>query len=169
MIPTNAPLADNSSAWQALHEHARFMSTQHMRQLFENDPARFEKFHIQLNDILLDYSKNIVEENTLQLLCQLAEEANLPAWIEALFNGEKINHTEGRAVLHTALRDRSATSRQAADPIYQQIVQEHERMRHISDMLRNQRWLGASHQPVTDIATSVSAVLTWAPKWSARH
>ena len=151
MTKSHSSQTDNSSAWQALTEHAKFMSTQHMRQLFDTDTERFDKFHLQLNDILLDYSKNIIDENTLQLLCQLAEQARLSDWTEAMFNGEKINHTEGRAVLHTALRDRSAATQQTNDPIYRQIQQELERMRHISDMLRSQRWLGAKHQPITDI------------------
>lgn len=148
MMSSNAPLAENSSAWQALQEHAKFMSTQHMRQLFENDADRFNKFHIQLDDILLDYSKNIIDENTLQLLCQLAEQASLTDWIEAMFNGEKINHTEERAVLHTALRDRSDQTDHA---LHCEIQQELDRIREISEQIRNRQWLGATHRPITDI------------------
>jgi len=151
MKTSNVPQAGNSSAWQALQEHAKFMSTQHIRQLFDNDPDRFGKFHIQLNDILLDYSKNILDENTLQLLIQLAEQARLSNWVEALFKGEKINHTEGRAVLHMALRDRSAMTDKADSPFYQEIHQELDRMRDISVQLRNKQWLGATDQPITDI------------------
>lgn len=151
MTTPKAPLADNSSAWQALAEHAKFMATQHIRQLFENDAERFDKFHIQLSDILLDYSKNIINENTMQLLCQLAEQAGLPGWIDAMFKGEKINHTEERAVLHTALRDCPAIKNAADNTLYEEIRHELDRMREISGQLRNKHWLGATDRVITDI------------------
>src|SRR5690348_3687097 len=87
------------------------METIHMRNLFETDPDRFSKFSLQLgsgvDDVLLfDYSKNIVTAETMSLLLQLTEDVHLASWIEKMFNGEKINTTENRAVLHLALRNR---------------------------------------------------------------
>ncbi len=92
-----------------METHYARMSSVHMRELFAADPQRFERFSIQFEDILIDYSKNIITEETLGLLLQLARETHLPEAIEQMFNGEKINETEGRAVLHTALRNRYHT------------------------------------------------------------
>ena len=77
-----------------------------MRTLFEADPERFSRFSIRLGDILVDYSKNLLTEETLRLLLQLAEETGVPEAIADMFSGAPINETEGRAVLHTALRNR---------------------------------------------------------------
>lgn len=80
-----------------------------MRDLFHQDPQRFVKFHLQLNDILFDFSKNIITDETLDLLLKVIDEVHLKEWIEKMFTGEKINITENRAVLHVALRNRSNT------------------------------------------------------------
>lgn len=95
-----------TQAWLLLKKHFQEeMQRTKMKTLFENDGERFKKFSIRFNDILFDYSKNIVTPKTLQLLQLLAEECNVKEAIQAMFNGEKINETEGRAVLHTALRN----------------------------------------------------------------
>ncbi len=78
-----------------------------MRDLFAQDPQRFERFSLRMGDILFDYSKNRVTQETMRLLCDLARQANLAGKIEAMFTGEKYNNTEKRAVLHVALRNRS--------------------------------------------------------------
>jgi len=96
-----------SHAWQALTAHYATVQSLQMRQQFLDDPARFKKLSLKFNSLLLDYSKNRITEETLPLLIDLALEAGLPAYIERQFNGDKINSTEGRAVLHTALRNRS--------------------------------------------------------------
>ena len=93
-----------SSAWQALLTHHTDISNQTMRGLFEEDLQRFDKFSVRLDDFLLDYSKNIITEETKALLISLARQSNLSDWIKRQFNGEKINTSEARAVLHTALR-----------------------------------------------------------------
>jgi glucose-6-phosphate isomerase len=98
----------HSPAWQELGEHYNMMRSQHMRQMFQDDAARFKKFTVRLDSLLFDYSKNRINEETVRLLVNLAEQAELPAYIERMFTGEKINSTEGRAALHTALRNRSA-------------------------------------------------------------
>ena len=101
-----------SPAWQALTQHQQEIGNMHMRDLFASDPQRFTRFSLQLGEILFDYSKNRITEVTLALLFDLARQARLPQWIEAMFTGEKINTSENRAVLHVALRNRSN------DPIY---------------------------------------------------
>ena len=78
-----------------------------MRDLFAADPGRFERFSLQVGELLLDYSKNRITDETMSLLVRLAEEADVTGWRERMFSGDKINHTENRAVLHVALRNRS--------------------------------------------------------------
>ncbi|HSC40437.1 MAG TPA: glucose-6-phosphate isomerase [Chitinophagaceae bacterium] len=96
------------SAWQSLQEHYnKDIKPTRLRELFAADAGRFNKYSIQYNDILFDYSKNIVTGKTLQLLLQLATECRLPDAIKAMFDGEKINETENRSVLHIALRNLS--------------------------------------------------------------
>lgn len=95
-----------TQAWFVLKKHyEEEMNRKHMRDLFAADPNRFEKYSISANDILFDYSKNIITDKTVQLLLQLANDCSLPSAIKAQFAGEAINETENRAVLHTALRN----------------------------------------------------------------
>jgi glucose-6-phosphate isomerase len=96
-----------SQPWKALEEHYREMSSLHMRELFAKDPQRFARFSLRLGPLLFDYSKNRITERTMALLMDLARHARVPERREAMFAGEPINVTEGRAVLHTALRNRS--------------------------------------------------------------
>src|SRR5262249_4214319 len=91
-------------SWKALEAHYPQVSTLHLRQLFAEDPERGERMTAEAVGLFLDYSKNRITDETLKLLFRVAEEANLQARIDAMFNGEKINRTENRAVLHTALR-----------------------------------------------------------------
>ena len=103
MFPRINPLSTN--AWKQLQQHYTAIKSTSLRELFRNDPARFEKYSTTLGDILFDYSKNIINDNTLQLLFQLANECGLPAAINAMYNGDIINETEHRSVLHVALRN----------------------------------------------------------------
>ncbi len=103
MFPSTNPTS--TAAWHALQNHFSQMKTVHIKELFEADAERFNKYAIQLNDILFDYSKNCITAETVTLLMQLANECGLKDGIEAMYNGEKINATENRAVLHTALRN----------------------------------------------------------------
>lgn len=91
-------------AWEKLNQHYAQMKNVSMKEMFANDTERASKFHIQWNDFLVDYSKNIINQDTLSLLQDLAQEANLKEAIAQYFNGDTINQTENRAVLHTALR-----------------------------------------------------------------
>ena len=103
MLPRINPT--NTQAWFVLQKHyEEEMNRRHMRDLFTSDPDRFQKFSITLGDILFDYSKNIINEKTLKLLLQLAEDCNVKQAIAEQFAGVAINETENRAVLHTALR-----------------------------------------------------------------
>src|SRR5512139_2581614 len=93
--------------YQQLKAHQATMATRHMRDLFAADPARFERFSLQVGELLLDFSKNRITDETMNLLMRLAEEADAARWRERMFHGDKINHNETRAVLHVALRNRS--------------------------------------------------------------
>lgn len=103
-LPTINPT--QTAAWQKLQAHFEQMKSAQMQDLFATDAHRTEKFHIEWKDFLLDYSKNIVSEETMALLQDLASEVDLKSAIEQYFNGELINQTENRAVLHTALRSK---------------------------------------------------------------
>jgi glucose-6-phosphate isomerase len=94
-----------TSAWQQLREHHEDMKHASMKRMFQEDADRFTRFSVNIGDIFFDYSKNIISERTLQLLFQLAEECKVKDAMEAMFNGEKINETENRSVLHVALRN----------------------------------------------------------------
>ncbi len=93
-----------TKAWQDLREHFADMQYASMKEMFAQNPARAEKFHLQWNNFLVDYSKNIVTDKTMRLLLSLAEEMQLKEAISKYFSGDVINRTENRAVLHTALR-----------------------------------------------------------------
>lgn len=103
MFPAINPAT--TQAWSLLKEEYQVMAAARLRDFFQQDDRRFSQFSIQHGDILFDYSKNFVREKTVNLLLQLATEAGLPEAIRAMFSGEKINVTENRAVLHTALRN----------------------------------------------------------------
>jgi glucose-6-phosphate isomerase len=94
-----------TDAWKALQQHHDSIKAVHLRELFKTDPERFKRFSLQQGDILFDYSKNIISEETLQLLLKLAGDCQLETAVKAMFSGEKINETENRPVLHVALRN----------------------------------------------------------------
>ena len=102
MLPKINPT--QTAAWKALNEHFA-QNDFELRTLFQYNAERFNQFSVQRKDYLFDYSKNLIDEKTFQLLQDLAEECDLKSAIKSMFSGEKINETEGRAVLHTALRD----------------------------------------------------------------
>lgn len=142
----------NSPAWQALQAHQQTMADIHMRDLFAADPGRFEKFSILFNDILFDYSKHRTTEETLRLLLNLAQERDIKGWTEKMFNGEAINFTENRSVLHTALRNRSKRPVLANDKnVMPDINEVLGRMRKFSNDVRNGEWKGFSGKAITDV------------------
>lgn len=94
-----------TQAWKELSGHAEKMKQVHMKDLFQSDDKRFEKYSLRFNDTLVDYSKNIITEETIELLLKLATECGVKEAVKAMFSGEKINQTEDRSVLHIALRN----------------------------------------------------------------
>ena len=142
----------HSSSWQALVEHQKSLSRQHLRDLFHSDEQRFARFSIKRGEILLDYSKNLITAETFSLLMQLAREAKLADWIEKMFTGEAINFTEGRAVLHTALRNRSGRPvRVDGRDVMPDVNRVLAHMREFSERVRCGSWLGYSGKNITDI------------------
>ena len=141
-----------TSAWKALEQHYNQIKNKHLRDLFAQDPRRFEKYSIKFNDILFDYSKNRIEDETLKLLFQLAEEIQLKDAIEKQFTGDKINETENRAVLHTALRNRGNTSVYAdGEDVMPKVNQVLAQMRDFSDVVISGRWKGFTGKEITDV------------------
>lgn len=133
-----------------LQQHAQ--SKVILRSLFEQDPGRFARFSVDLGDILFDYSKNLITDETMHLLVHLAEEAEVVSERDRMFLGERINGTEGRAVLHTALRA-PAGSRVSLDgaDVMPLVRASHEKMRVFSDKVRSGAWKGHTGKPMTDI------------------
>ncbi len=142
----------HSPSWTALERHHQEIATIHMRDLFSQDSRRFEKFSVRWNDILLDYSKNRITEKTMSLLFDLVREADTRSWIEKMFQGEKINVTEGRAVLHVALRNRSNTpiivDGEDVMPAVNGVLKQ---MRSFTESVRSGAWKGYTGKAMTDI------------------
>lgn len=150
MLPSIDP--SETTAWQKLTSHFLSMQATHLRELFAEDPDRFEKFHLDLNGILIDYSKNIINQETIQTLVELAKEVELRTAIEGMFNGDKINQTENRSVLHVALRNRSNTPiRVDGQDVMPEINRVLAQMKAFSDRLLDGSWKGSSGKPITDI------------------
>lgn len=140
-------------AWKKLSAHSEIMKNTHLNRLFSDDAERFSKFSIRFgDDILVDYSKNILSEETLQLLMSLAEQCELSPAIEQLFSGGKINKTENRAVLHTALRNRNQKPVFVdGHDIRTDINRVLEQMRIFSTKIASGEWLGYTGKAITDI------------------
>jgi glucose-6-phosphate isomerase len=141
-----------TSAWAKLHQHQRATRHMHMRQLFEADPERFQRFSVELDGLLLDYSKNRITERTLELLVDLAHAADLSGWMERMRSGEHINVSEDRAVLHTALRlPADQTLQLHGSDIVAPVHRVLERMRRFSDQVRCGEWQGYSGKAISDV------------------
>ncbi len=141
-----------SDTWLALTEHYHEIKDIHMRELFESDADRFDNYSLELNDILYDYSKNRINEQTVKLLLQLANDVDLSVWIEKLFKGEPINHTEHRAVLHTALREQGNKPIIInGEDILPQIKAERQRVKKLAEKIRTRQWRGVTNQAITDV------------------
>jgi glucose-6-phosphate isomerase len=150
MLPSINP--SETTSWAKLELHFLTMQATHMRELFEEDVKRFQNFHLKFEDILIDYSKNIITEDTLQLLIGLANEVELNVAIENMFRGVRINKTEDRAVLHTALRNRSNTPVLVGGiDVMPEINKVLDQMKSFSDRLINGQWKGYSGKQITDV------------------
>ena len=139
-------------SYKYLADHYIDIVSKSLKELFETDGQRFKKFSLQFEEILLDYSKNRIDEQTVALLIQLARECSVNKAIEAMFSGEKINATEGRPVLHIALRNRSNT------PIYvdgkdvmPDVNRVLEQMKTFSEAIISGRWKGYTGKAITDV------------------
>ena len=139
-------------AFQRLSDHFEKIKNLHMRRLFSVDPTRFKKLSIEFDDLFLDYSKNRVTEETIALLCELARESNLDVWRERMFSGEKINNTEHRAVLHTALRNRSDkpifVDGEDVMPGIREVI---DKMGAFAEQVRNGKWKGYTGKSISDV------------------
>jgi glucose-6-phosphate isomerase len=146
------PLPTDLPAWKALQEHHKEVAGLHMRNLFADDPERFEKFSLRLGDILFDYSKNRITEKTNGLLIDLARQAGLAENIQAMFAGEEINTTEGRAVLHVALRNRSNRPVLVdGEDVMPEVNRVLAKMRVFSEAVRSGDWKGYTGKSMTDV------------------
>jgi glucose-6-phosphate isomerase len=150
MLPNHNPT--ELTAWKQLETHFLLMQAEHLRDLFADDPGRFSKFHLIFEDILVDFSKNLISEETLPLFAALAQEAGLKDAILAMYNGEKINQTENRAVLHVALRNRSnAPIYVDGNDVMPDVNRVLEHMNQFSDDLLSGKWKGCTGKSITDI------------------
>jgi len=144
--PTTLP------AWKDLSAHFSEVRSRHMLDLFAADADRFERFSLELDDLLLDFSKNRITEETVSLLVRLSEEAGLRGAIDRMFSGDRINFTEGRSVLHVALRNRSnrpiLVDGKDVMPGVNEVLA---RMRAFSESLRSGQWKGATGEAITDV------------------
>lgn len=147
MFPSVYP--PDTNAWKALNDHQQQIKQTHLRALFEQDAQRFDKFSLTLDDILFDYSKNLITNETLGLLTGLANECGLKEAIEAMFGGEKINRTENRAVLHTALRNCFDKPVMAdGKDVMPQVRQVLEQMKQFSQAIHKGEWKGYSGKKI---------------------
>jgi glucose-6-phosphate isomerase len=141
-----------TTAWQKLQDHYREIRSSHVRDLFAADPERFERFSLRRGPIVFDYSKNRINGRTMELLVELAREMGLQERIQAMFSGQKINLTENRAVLHTALRNRTnrpiMVDGQDVMPEVNGVL---EQMRGFSEAVRSGAWTGYTGKPIRDV------------------
>ncbi|MBF0572216.1 MAG: glucose-6-phosphate isomerase [Desulfamplus sp.] len=141
-----------TQSWKRLTEHYKIMKDLKMKELFAKEPNRFENFSIRWNEILIDFSKNIITDETLTLLRQLAVEVDLNDAINKMYSGEKINGTENRAVLHIALRNLSNTpiifeGRDVMADVNRVLTQ----IEDFSEKVRSGEWKGCTGKPIKNI------------------
>lgn len=149
--PPSVP-ASQLKSWPALQAHFEQVSRKHLRELFAEDPARGTRLAVDALGIYYDYSKHRITDETLKLLLQLAEEAGLRAKIDAMFSGEKINRTEDRAVLHTALRaPKGAVIKMDGKDVVPEVHAVLEKMEGFADKVRAGQWKGHTGKPIKNI------------------
>ncbi len=139
-----------SPTWLALKAHQRAIAHQKIHDLFKQDPNRFDAFSIQFNDLLVDYSKQPINQETLNLLLALARQMNLDEWIKRMFQGDKINSTENRAALHCALRSKKTVMLDGED-ITLKAKRVLKKMTLFSNAIRSGEYKGYTGEPITDI------------------
>ena len=151
-MTSSIPPLTAQPAWKALGAHYQTIKTVHLRDLFADDPQRGERMTLEAAGVFLDYSKNLITEETLKLLLQLAEAAGLPARRDAMFRGDKINITENRAVLHVALRAPKGASilvdgENVVPPVHAVL----DKMADFANRLRSGAWKGHTGKRVRNV------------------
>lgn len=150
MLPTINPTETN--AWKKLDEHYQATKDRQMRELFTESEERFKKFSLQFKDILVDFSKNRITEETLQLLLKLAQETKVKEGIESMFSGDAINQTESRAVLHVALRNRANTPVMVdGEDVMPAVNAVLAQMEKFSEKIISRNWKGYTGKAITNI------------------
>ncbi|MSQ81075.1 MAG: glucose-6-phosphate isomerase [Candidatus Methylopumilus sp.] len=143
---------NQSSIWQSLSQHKKDIESISLREMFHKDKDRFNQFHIQLNDLLLDYSKHHISKETIKLLVNLAKEADVEGWRDRMFKGEIINSTEHRSVLHTALRNQNNKSIMSdGEDVMPKVRNVLKKMRRFTDEIRSGQWKGYTGKAITNV------------------
>ncbi|WP_437919226.1 glucose-6-phosphate isomerase [Sphingobacterium sp. LRF_L2] len=141
-----------TQAYKYLADHYITITEKSLKDFFSEDPQRFQKFSIALEDILLDYSKNRITDETLALLIQLAKECQLDLAIQAMFDGKRINMTEGRQVLHTALRNQSTEPVEVdGEDVMPKIKSVLSHMKDFTNRILSGAWKGYTDKEITDV------------------
>ena len=145
-VPSDLPV------WQTLQAHQAVIAGQHQRELFAADPDRFNRFSRRFGDLLVDFSKHRITAETFELLLELARQAQVPEAIARMFDGEMINHTERRSVLHVALRNRSNRPIEVnGTDVMPGVNAVLEHMRKFSDQVRRGKWRGHTGRRIRDV------------------
>jgi glucose-6-phosphate isomerase len=140
------------AVWRALEDHQRAMEARHLRKLFADDPARGERMTAEAAGVFLDYSKNRIDDETLRLLVELAEQSGLRARIDAMFRGDKINVTEDRAVLHVALRaPRGASILVDGKNVVPEVHAVLDKMSDFAQRIRSGQWKGHTGKRIRSV------------------
>lgn len=141
-----------TDSWKKLEAHFQEMKEVHMKDLFNSEPKRFEEFSFRFNDILVDYSKNIITKETISLLVDLAHECGVKEGINSMFAGEEINQTEGRSVLHVALRNRGNTPVMVdGKDVMSDVHSALDKMKSFAGKVTSGEWKGYSDKPIKNI------------------
>ena len=155
--------------WKALKKHYSKISREHMRKMFEKDPDRQKKFSVEFDEIFFDYSKNIINEETMDLLINLARRAKIHENIADMFTGKKINITEDRAVLHTALRNRSNNQVILnGEDVMPQVRRVLNQMGEFVESVQSGEWRGATGLPIQDVVNIGIGGSDLGPKMAAK-
>ncbi len=158
-----------STSWKILEDHFSRIKSLHMRDMFAEDPKRFTRYSLSAGPVFLDYSKNRINQETMELLMDLARDRGLETKIKAMFSGEKINTTENRSVLHIALRNRSnrpiMVDGRDVMPGVNEVLN---RMKNFVQRVRNGEWLGCSGKPVRDVVNIGIGGSDLGPKMATR-
>jgi glucose-6-phosphate isomerase len=151
IIRAGTPL-EQTPPWIALAEHNEQLRGVEMRDMFASDPDRFRRFSVSFDALLFDYSKNLITDDTLRLLIDLAEASGVREAIDAMFRGERVNWTEGRPVLHVALRNRGGDPLLVnGDDVMPKVAAVLEQMSAFSQRVRSGIWTGATGRPITTV------------------